>query len=383
MPCKVLHIITKLEFGGAQANTLYTAANLDKSRFEAKVVSGPGGILLNEVPRDFMICAGRLGREINPLKDLAALAELFRIIKKEKPEIVHTHSSKAGILGRLAARLAGAPVIVHTFHGFGFHERQNFFKKALFIFLERLCAGFCDALIFVSRANMEYARSRALGGEKKYRLIRSGIALKNYPAAIDRAAKRKELGVSANAVLVASLGNLKPQKNPAHFITAAQRILAEFKDTVFIFVGGGDKLEETRAEIKLLGLEKLCLFPGWRRDCAEILAAADIFMLTSLWEGLPRSLVEAMKTGLPPVCYRTDGVADLISDGENGFAVEPGDIQTLIARLRLLISDPALRSKIAARAAGWPSLGEFDIDRMVRDQEELYLELLKEKGVPI
>ncbi|MBU2574408.1 MAG: glycosyltransferase family 4 protein [Elusimicrobia bacterium] len=390
MPHKVLHIITKLEFGGAQANTLYTVANLDRKHFEAKAVSGPGGlppqawegILLPEGLRDSLIFAGRLGREINPFRDLAALAELFRIIKKEKPDIVHTHSSKAGILGRLAARLAGTPVIVHTFHGFGFHERQNFLKRSFFIFLERLCAAFSDALIFVSKANMDYARSCGIGGEKKYRLIRSGIALKNYPAAVDRAAKRKELGVPAGAVLVASLGNLKPQKNPAHFIAAAQRLLAEFRDAVFIFVGGGKKLEETRAQVKALGLEKLCLFPGWRRDSAEILAAADIFTLTSLWEGLPRSLVEAMKTGLPPVCYRTDGVADLITDGENGFSPEPGDLETLTARLRLLISDPALRAKMSVRAAA-SDLVEFDIDTMVRRQESLYAGLLKEKGISL
>jgi len=382
MPKKVLHIITKLEFGGAQANTLYTVANLDRRYFEAKVVSGSGGILAGDAPPDLLICACRLAREINPFKDLAALIELFRIIKKEKPEIVHTHSSKAGVLGRLAARLAGAPVIIHTFHGFGFHERQNFFKRSLFIFLERLCAFFSDALIFVSNANMDYARSARIGEEKKYRLIRSGIKLKNYPAAIDRAAKRKTLGVPANAVLVVSLGNFKPQKNPAHFIAAARRLLAEFRDTAFMFVGGGEKLEGARAEAASLGLGTRCLFPGWRQDSAEILAAADIFMMTSLWEGLPRSLVEAMKTGLPPVCYKTDGVADLISDGANGFAVEPGDLETLIARLRLLISDPALRSEMAARAAGC-DLSEFDIDHMVREQETLYVELLKEKGMNI
>lgn len=380
MPHKVLHIITKLEFGGAQANTLYTAANLDKGLFEAKAVSGPGGMLQERAP--FLIYAGNLGRAINPFKDLAALFELRGIIKKEKPAIVHTHSSKAGILGRLAARLAGVPVIVHTFHGFGFHERQNFLIKHLYIILEKFCAAFSDALVFVSRSNMEYARGYAVGGEGKYRLIRSGIKLKDYPAPVDRAAKRKELGIRADAVLVASLGNLKPQKNPGHFIEAAQRLLGESRDAAFIYVGGGDALEAARSRIRVLGLEERCVFAGWRQDSAEILAAADIFTLTSLWEGLPRSLVEAMRTGLPPVCYRTDGVSDLIIDGENGFSPDPGDLETLIAKLRLLISDADLRSRMAVKAAA-ADLSDFDIDRMVRQQEALYLELLKAKGMAI
>ncbi|OGS51911.1 MAG: hypothetical protein A3J79_14610 [Elusimicrobia bacterium RIFOXYB2_FULL_62_6] len=380
MPHKVLHIITKLEFGGAQANTLYTVQNLDKARFEAKAASGPGGMLLEDAP--FLIYIGSLGRAINPFKDLAALAALFRLIKRERPDLVHTHSSKAGILGRVAARLAGVPAVIHTFHGFGFHGRQNFLKRSFYIFLEKACAAFSDALVFVSRANMDYAAACGIGDRKKYRLIRSGIALKNYPAPVDRAAKRKELGVPADAVLVASLGNLKPQKNPEHFIAAAQTLLGEFDKAAFIFVGGGEKLEEIRERIKALGLEGRCLFPGWRKDSAEILAAADIFTLTSLWEGLPRSLVEAMRTGLPPVCYKTDGVADLISDGENGFSPEPGDLETLTAKLRLLLSDPALRARLAVKAAS-ADLSGFDIDHMVRQQEALYLELLKAKGMTI
>ena len=377
---KILHIITKLEFGGAQGNTIYTVSHLDSNLFCAKLVAGPGGILDEKATPGSVIYAPRLTRAISPVNDFLALFELRKIIRKENPAIVHTHSSKAGILGRLAALLAGTPVIVHTFHGFGFHERQTAIKKHLFIFLEKICALFTDSLIFVSNANMDYARSCNLGGAAKYSLIRSGIPLKNYPSHADPAAKRRELGVPEDAILIVSLGNLKPQKNPGDFISAAQRLSKTHENTVFMLVGGGEGLEAARTGAKDAGLEKRLLLPGWREDSAEILAAADIFTLTSLWEGLPRSLVEAIKTGLPSVCYRTDGVTDLLYDGANGYVVEQGNLDTLCLRLKELVEHPALRAKMAAKAAG-ADLSEFDIDYMVRQQEALYTELLKKKDI--
>ncbi len=377
---KVLHIITKLEFGGAQGNTIYTVAHLDKNRFAAKLIAGRGGLLNEKVPPESIMYAPRLVRSISPVNDLLAIFELRGLIKKESPSIVHTHSSKAGILGRLAALMAGVPVIIHTFHGFGFHERQSAVKKHLFIFLEKLCAMFTHSLIFVSSSNMDYARGYNIGDEAKYSLIRSGIPLRDYPSRADRAAKRRELGVPQDAVFIVSLGNLKPQKNPGDFITAALRLAAAHKNAVFMMVGGGEYLETARRRAREAGLEQRLLFPGWREDSAAILAAADIFTLTSLWEGLPRSLVEAVRTGLPSVCYRTDGVTDILYDGVLGYVVEQGDLDTLCLRLGGLIEDPALRAKMAANAAS-ADLSEFDIDYMVRQQEELYTGLMKKANI--
>ena len=377
---KVLHIITKLEFGGAQSNTIYTVSHLNSALFDANLVTGPGGMLDEKVAPGSIIYAKHLARPIRPAADFLALLELRAIIRAHAPLVVHTHSSKAGILGRLAARSAGVPVVVHTFHGFGFHERQHPLKKLFFIFLEKFCALFSDALIFVSSANLDYARDRGICGSVNCPLIRSGIPLKDYPAASDRAAKRRELGVPEDALLIVSIGNLKPQKNPAHFIAAATRLAGGHKSAVFMLVGGGEGLQAARDLAKEAGLERRLLFPGWRRDTAEILAAADIFALTSLWEGLPRSLVEAIRTGLPSVCYKTDGVADLLYDGANGYAVEPGDLDTFCLRLKELIEDPARRAEMA-EAAARADLSEFDIDRMVRRQEELYSGLLKKKGM--
>jgi len=377
---KVAHIITRLDFGGAQANTLYTAASLDRDRFDAYIIAGPGGILEDRAEPGRLIAAPRLVREINPFKDLAAFFELRALLRKLGPDVAHTHSSKAGILGRLAAAAAGIPVVIHTFHGFGFHPRQNFLKRSLFILLERFCARFSDALIFVSKANMETARTAGIGSPEKYRLIRSGVKLSGYPAKTDRAAKRAGLGLSADDLVVLSIGNAKPQKNPWHFLEAATRLAPLHPKSRFVFAGGGEELEKLRAAARDRGLEKICLFPGWREDSAELLAASDIFALTSLWEGLPRSLVEAFKTGLPAVCYSTDGVTDILKDGVNGFCVGQGDLPAFCAALSSLLGDAALRARLAAGAAA-ADLREFDIDFMVRQQEGLYSGLLAKKGL--
>ncbi len=236
---KVAHIITRLDFGGAQANTLYTASALDRSRFDAFIVAGPGGILEARAEPGRLIAARRLAREINLFKDLAAFFELKALLRGLSPLVAHTHSSKAGILGRLAAAAAGVPVLVHTFHGFGFHPRQNFLKRSLFVLLEKYCARFTDALVFVSKSNMETARAAGIGSAEKYRLIRSGVRLAGYPAAVDRAAKRAELGLSAGDTVVLSIGNAKPQKNPRHFLEAAARLSALHPSARFVFAGGG------------------------------------------------------------------------------------------------------------------------------------------------
>lgn len=378
---KVAHIITRLDFGGAQGNTLYTVSRLDRERFDAVIIAGPGGMLGGKAEPGRLVTAARLGRDINPLSDLAAFFELRALLKKLKPAVVHTHSSKGGILGRLAAAAAGVPVIVHTFHGFGFHPAQSPAKRNFYILLEKFCARFSDALVFVSEANMRTAREAGIGSPDRYRLIRSGVKLGSYPAQIDRADKRASLGLRPEDLVVLSIGNAKPQKNPRHFLEAAARLAPRHPGARFVFAGGGEQLEALRAEALARGLGGVCLFIGWREDSGELLAAADVFALTSLWEGLPRSLVEAFKTGLPAVCYSTDGVSDILRDGVNGFRLPLGDLDAFCAALDRLLGDAGLRAGMA-RAAAATDLAGFDIDLMVKQQEELYLELLAKKGLP-
>ena len=373
---KVVHIITRLDLGGAQRNTLHTVLNLDRSRFEAVLACGAGGRLDPEVrawPREAPAVRfiPDLVRELRPLRDVKAFFQLRRLLLSERPAIVHTHSSKAGVLGRLAARAAGVPVIVHTFQGFGFHDRQPWWAKLPYVLAERLAAAASTALIFVSRANRDYAIRHRLGDPRSYALIRSGVELRGLPAACDPAAKKAELGLTPERRLIVSVGNLKPQKNPEDFLAAARIVAARRPDAAFVLIGDGPlraSLERGAAEA---GLTRSFLMPGWRADVAQLLACADAFALTSLWEGLPRALVEAMKSGVPPVCYATDGILDLIRDGENGYVVPQKDAPALAERLLTLLGDEPLRRRLGAAASA--AIGpEFDIAGMVRSQEELY-----------
>ncbi len=375
---RVLHVITRLDLGGAQANTLYTVKNLDKGRFSAFLACGHGGELQREAPDGVTLPLRRLGREVRPLEDLLAFFELRRTIRRLKPDVVHTHSSKAGVLGRLAAFFSDVPAVVHTFHGFGFNDRQPAPVRFFYVLLEKICARLSDALVFVSSANMSEAAARGIGDKSRYTLVRSGIKLSDYPAADERAEKRSELGIPYGAPLVVSIGNLKPQKNPGDFFIAARLTAERHPDAAFVFIGGG---EMSAADWRLAehpSLKGRLFLPGWRRDSASILAASDIFAMTSLWEGLPRSLVEALATGLPSVCYDADGVRDILRDGANGFLVKRGDTAAMAERLSQLIRDRELRRKLSEGARA-TDLAEFDIDAMVRAQERLYLSLLGEK----
>ncbi|MDD5303132.1 MAG: glycosyltransferase family 4 protein [Elusimicrobia bacterium] len=378
MRAKVVHLVTRLDLGGAQQNTLHTVRHLDRSKFEPVLMCGPGGMLDEEARSDASVktlFVESLRRDISPFYDLLALLEIAKVLLAEKPDILHTHSSKAGILGRMAAVLAGVPIIVHTYHGFGFHERQPVFVKKLYVFLERLCARFTDVLVFVSRANVAYAAEHGIVRPADAVLIRSGVKLAGLPAPVEAAKLKMSAGVGMHKPLVLSVGNLKPQKNAGDFVSAAASVLAVVPEARFVFLGDGPQRRALEARAFALGLEGKVLFLGWRRDAAQWLAAADVFVMTSLWEGLPRALVEAMKSGLPAVCYATDGVTDLISDGVNGFLVEPGDHGALAARVTSLLNDEPRRKALGAAAAA--SIGpEFDIDGMVRSQEALYERLL-------
>jgi len=375
---KVAHVVTRLDLGGAQQNTIATVRGLDSSRFDALLVCGEGGYFDSEVRADKNVKAvflDSLVREVSPLRDILATLELWKIFQSERPLVVHTHSSKAGILGRIAAALAGVPVVVHTYHGFGFHDRQNPLVKFVYVSLERLCARLTTRLVYVSIANAQYAERQKLGPAQGATIIRSGVRLSDFPAKVDAAKLKMSAGIGMHKPVVVSIGNLKPQKNAGDFVAAAAKVSQKFPDARFVFIGDGPQRRALEARAFSLGLEGKIMFLGWRKDAAQWLAASDVFAMTSLWEGLPRALVEALRTGLPSVCYATDGVVDVLRDGENGFVVPAGDVGAFAERLELLLGDAALRRRLGAAAAA--SIGpEFDLDGMVRAQETLYESLL-------
>jgi glycosyltransferase involved in cell wall biosynthesis len=379
---KVCHIITMLELGGAQQNTLYTVAHLDKSKFEALLITGKGGILDNEAKaiqgvRSYF--SSNLVRQLCPARDYLGFVKLWWILLRERPDIVHTHSSKAGILGRWAAKLAGVPVIIHTYHGFGFNDRQSWPVRTLYILAEKLTALVTDKFIAVSKDNIEKAEEYGIGSPENYTLIRSGIETAKFNGSnLDLPKKRKELDIPPDSQVVTTIGPFKPQKNLRDFVAAAELIAKSSPLTTFLVIGDGELRPELELQIQAAGLTGRVRLLGWRRDIPELLGATDVFVMTSLWEVLPRAILEAMSSGRPVVANAVDGVKEIVKDGETGYLTEPLEpAKTAECALKLL-RDPSLAGRLGANGRKLITL-EYDIDNMVRQQEVLYLGFLDKK----
>lgn len=384
---RVLHIITRLIVGGAQENTIETCHRLDPERFQVDLLSGPQlgseGELFSTVDR------GRVGltvlpwlvRELNPPKDLVALIALWKCIRKGRYRIVHTHSSKAGILGRIAARLAGVPVIVHTVHGWGFHDRMGWARKRLYVALERRCGRFTDRLITVSDRDAKTGTALGIAGADRYLTIRSAIDLNPYLGDGEyREAARKALGLEADAPVVGSVGRLSRQKAPDSFVKMAAEVLAHTPRATFLYVGDGPLRPEITEMLERLGIADRVRLAGLRRDVPELLRAMDVFVLLSRWEGLPRALSQAMAAGLPVVATDVGGARELVRDGVTGFLVPPGEYRTAAEMVGRLLGDVELRRRMGLEAKrSLPA--EFAVETMVGRIEALYEELLRAKGV--
>jgi glycosyltransferase involved in cell wall biosynthesis len=370
---RVAHIITQLELGGAQQNTLYTVSHLRPDRFEPTLLCGQGGLLDEEAKkgswRTYFIPS--LVRPVRPWWDLVALGALYRHLRQTKPHIVHTHSSKAGILGRVAAYLAGVPVIIHTFHGFGFTPVQWSWVRKFFVALEWFCARLSSHLIFVSQENQKEAATLGIISGKRTSLIRSGIIFHAPPPP---SRLREELGIPPEAWVVTSVGNFKQQKNPMHLVQVARAVHTKDASVHFLVVGDGELRPKVERYIQTHVLGDHVHLLGWRQDIPQILQESDAFLLTSLWEGLPRALVEAAFAGKPAVAYAVDGVKDILLDGHNGFLVPSGEVEMAARKLLWLKDHPGEAKRMGAEARKQVER-EFDIDVMVRQQEALYEKL--------
>jgi len=385
---KAIHVITKMELGGAQQNTLYTVLHLNREKYLPFLVTGKGGELFEESQAcKRTVIAPDLIREIRPLRDIKAFFQIVDILKTIKnsppagaPLLVHTHSSKAGIVGRWAAWFFGIPVIIHSIHGFGFHDYQPAWSKWLYIFLERLTARITTKFIAVSRANIAKGTAAGVFPPGSAVLIRSGIDLERFRKA-SRAGSpiRKQLGIPIDAPVVANVSCLKPQKAPLDFIRACRLVHQEVPDAHFLMVGDGALRNAVEKDITEKNLQDCVHLLGWRRDIPEIMQEIDVLVLTSLWEGLPRVIPQAMAAQVPVVATRVDGSPEAVGDGKNGFLVDPGDVELCARKVIFLLKNPE-RARAMGKL-GSELVAEFDCNKMVLDQERLYGELLKARDV--
>jgi glycosyltransferase involved in cell wall biosynthesis len=381
----VVHIITKLELGGAQRVTLDTLRALNGKKFRRGLISGSDGELTAEA-LNLKNCMVRLVPQlvhpIKPLKDLQAFFVIIRLFREWRPSVVHTHSSKAGLIGRWAAFFAGVPVRIHSVHGWSFNDYQHRLKRYLFLMLEKITAPITTFFFLESKRHIEIGLSKKLLKENRYAFLYPGIDFSEF----DRILKNGKGTVRAEPLdklirqkkkIVTMVACFKPQKAPLDFLKAAGIVKKEMKDTRFILVGDGILRQRIEAEIEDLGLKNEVILLGWRKDIAAIIASSHLLVLTSLWEGMPTVVPMAMRLGVPVTANRIDGCAELVEDGINGLLSDPGEPASVAHNIIKILKNSAIRKKISENGLRFTI--NFEIERTTVFQENVYEKLLADK----
>lgn len=381
MHYKVLHIITELPIGGAQDNTLLTIEYLPKDRYDLTLLSSPGGLWekrAQNLENCKLVLYSQLMRKINPVSDFITFWRMFLHIRKHKYDVVHTHSSKPGFLGRLAAKLAGTPLIIHTIHGFPFNDFMSRWKQAFYISLERLAEKCTHKLITVSKLNLEKAVNLKLAPRDKFINIYSGIRLEDFDDALykDKIDSLKEqLGLPLNKKIIGTIGRLSPQKAPHIYIEAAAELLAKYDDLFFIHVGDGELDAQMKILVNELGVGHAFKFIGPRENIPNILSLLDVFVLSSLWEGLGRSMTEAMAMRRVVVAPAVEGIPELVENMKTGILVTPNSISALAEGIHKAVTDKEIQRTFGT-AARKRVLADFSARKMADQIDHLYREML-------
>ncbi len=350
-PVKVLHVITKF-WAGAGGNTLLTVLGTDPARYETWVAGCEGGPLWERAEQAGVktVRLRRFRETISPLNDVYVLAQLIRLIRRERPAIVHTHSAKAGFLGRLAAWLCHTPVIIHTFHGLPFHDFMSAPRKRVYLLLDRLVRPMTDAFLSVAPRVAREAVEQRIARPGRVTVVPSAVELDQIPTIPDRSV-RAALGIDPQAPLIGTVGRLEYQKAPLDFVRMAAQVASARPDACFVMVGEGPLTGDAKAEAARLGVE--VRFTGFRADAPRIASAFDVFVISSLYEGLGRALTEAVASACPVVATAVNGVPDLIVPGATGLLATPGDPASLAAGVLWLLDHPGEARRMADAASRW------------------------------
>ena len=380
-PIRMLHVITRMIRGGADENTLATVTGLDPRRYAVDLVVGAGSEtdLVERLDGVGVYVMPQLVRDPDPLSDLRALFALARLIRRNRYQVVHTHTAKGGFLGRIASALAGTPIIIHTVHGVTFHEHLSPPARLFYVALERIAARFTHQFVAVGEDVRDiYVRS-GIGDASAYETIYSGMPLDEYfeagrMPATERETLRAGLGLEPGHQAVAMVARLEARKGHTYLFDAVRRVRERHPEMRVLLVGDGALRPELEAQCKSLGIDDVVRFLGHRTDVPQVLAASDISVLTSLWEGLPRVLVQAAATGKPILTFDVEGAWEVVRDGRNGFIVQSRDVDAFSRRLEELLSDRERARRLGA--AGRDQIGDqWTIETMLDRLDRLYQRL--------
>jgi len=373
---KVLQIHTMPVITGSGITTILIMTGLDRKKYDVEFACAPGGPLVNEVVKQEIKYhpIKHLVQRISIIQDLLALAELTWLMKKQRYDIIHTHNSKAGFIGRLAGKIAGVRIIVHNIHGFAFHEFEKPPRRKLFIHLERFAAKFTDKLITVSEPLREWGLKLAIGNPEKYVTIYSGIDLEKFDVNIDIKEKKLRLGIEPEDKVIGVVSKLWEGKGHECILQAARDVIDQVPDVKFVFVGEGYLRKKLESLARKLDLSDHVIFTGFRTDIPEITATFDIALLASFFEGLGRVLLEAMALGKPVIASRVGGIVDVVDDGKTGILVSPGNSASLAEAMIRLLRNDGLRIRMGN--AGRARIdAKFSAKTMINQIQMVYNEL--------
>jgi len=383
-----VRIIARLNIGGPALHVVNLNRGLSSDRFESLLVTGSPnpteGSMLDYAQENGvqpLTIPEMVGEASLRPRDLKALFKLYRILGTERPQIVHTHTAKAGFLGRLAARIAGVPVIIHTYHGHVLHGYYGPLKSWLLRQMERLLARITTQLVAVSPLVREDLLAYRVAPPEKIRVIPLGFDLEPFLQCYSLKGQfRTELGLSSDIRLIGILGRIVPIKNHRLFLESSAQVVKQEPNVCFVIVGDGILRSEMERYAQDLGIQQRVIFTGWRRDLPRIYADLDLLVVSSNNEGTPVSAIEAMASGCPVVATRVGGLPDVIENGETGYLVPPEQSPALAAAVLKLMSNPQ-RAEQMGRAAQLSVKERFPLNRLVCDMENLYEELLTSKKV--
>ena len=379
---RVAHVITRLIVGGAQENTVATVLGLRERRVNVDLISGPTsgpeGSLVHALKKypDLLTTIPSLVRPVHPVQDRKALVQLTDLFRRTRPDIVHTHSGKAGVLGRIAAHRARVPIIIHTVHGPSFGPFQGPIANFIFRSAERYAAKFTNHFVVVANAMRDQYLAAGIGRPDQYIRIFSGFDLEPFSRAQNDLKLRESLGIAPSDFVVGKIARLFELKGHDDLFEAAPQLVARVPNIKFLLVGDGKWRQKFEFKARTLGLQKHFVFTGLvpPSEVPKYVGIMDTLVHLSRREGLPRALPQALAAGKPVIAFDCDGANEICIENKTGFLVQPGDLATFSSRLTELASDKQLRERLGS--TGKQIVQEwFPVEKMVEDIYQLYVRL--------
>ncbi|OGS20770.1 MAG: hypothetical protein A3J83_01665 [Elusimicrobia bacterium RIFOXYA2_FULL_40_6] len=385
---KILHVITRLDKGGSAENVLVTLDKLDKNNYSVKLIFGSSVIskdLLENISHE---CLDSLVRNINPVKDFKALLDLYKLIKEEKPDILHTHSSKAGFLGRWAAFLVNhisnlkfRIKIIHTPHGHVFYGYSGKLKTSLFIFLERLTAIITDKLIALTEGEKKESVAFGVGKPENWEVIHSGVDI-NPKQSKQCSELRKTLKLPEKALVIGTVARLEPVKGVKYFALSFPLIVKSLNlPVIFLIVGDGNRRKEIEAIVEKDGLKEKVIFTGMRADIIDLMSVMDIYVQPSENEGMGKTIAQALSLGKPVIATNVQGIPDLIIENKTGFLISPKNANAILLAVEKMAHNPQNAKKLGEQGKKYvqepvEGLPRFSNERMIFLLENMYNKIM-------